>query len=56
MPLKKALEQYQKCQECLYVDDCPNREDRILAAFAVQNEMNVNVKCKNEKENDIYED
>ena len=56
MALKEALKEYQNCQQCAYVDDCPNREDKIAAAFAVQNEMKINVKCKNEKEIDIYED
>lgn len=49
MTLSNALKQYEKCEECTYADDCPNREDKIAAAFAIQNEMKRNVECKNEK-------
>ena len=33
MSLDDALEQYDVCQNCIYVDECPYREKKIVAAF-----------------------
>jgi hypothetical protein len=33
MSLDDALEQYDVCQNCIYVDECPHREKKIVAAF-----------------------
>ena len=49
MSLKAVMKQYEKCQECAYVDDCPEREDKIMAAFR---SIGSDVTCEpnNEKE------
>ena len=33
MSLNDALEQYERCQECVFVDECPLREEKIIAAL-----------------------
>lgn len=38
-------EVYKQCQECIYVEDCPQRESKILAAFS---QSGVEVRCNKE--------
>lgn len=39
MSLNDALEQYEICQECIYVDECPLREKKIIAALEKRRDM-----------------
>lgn len=55
MSLKAVMKQYAKCQECAYVDDCPEREDKIMAAFR-SSESDVSCEHNNEKETNSNEE